>query len=82
MRLISLLIGLVIIAYLISKQLEPDSSSNDIDDIIDQQDIALPKVPVSPKDIKGFETEMNKFIQDTAANRQEELEKIEKGLNK
>lgn len=82
MKLISLLIGLVIIAYLISKQLVAESPSSDINAIFDKQEIALPKIPVTQKDVKGFEVDMNKFIQDTAAERNKEFEKIEESLSK
>ncbi len=54
MRLISLLVGLVIIALLISKQLSPGSSSNDKDTAMDKQGITLPRVPVAPKDVKNL----------------------------
>ena len=75
MRLISLLIGLVLIAFLISKQLASDSPSRDIAAIIEEDGISLPKVPVSPKDLKAFEADMNAFIENAASERKEELEK-------
>jgi len=82
MRLISLLIGLILVAYLVSTQLSPDSTSGDINTNIDQQDVTPPKVPVAPSELKEFEADMNTFIQDTASERNKKLEALEGSSNK
>ena len=82
MRLISLLIGLILVAYLVSTQLSPDSTSGDINTNIDQQDVTPPKVPVAPSELKEFEADMNTFIQDTASERNKKLEALEGSPNK
>ena len=82
MRLISLLIGLILVAYLVSTQLSPDSTSGDINTNIDQQDVPPPKVPVAPSELKEFEADMNTFIQDTASERNEKLKALEDSSNK
>lgn len=75
MRLISLLIGLVIIMYLMSKTLAPTTTKNNINEIVEKQGITLPQVPTSAQDLKKFEADINNFIQDTTTKRQQELEK-------
>jgi hypothetical protein len=82
MRLISLLIGLILVAYLVSTQLSPDSTSGDINTNIDQQDVPPPKVPVAPSELKEFEADMNTFIQDTASERNKKLKALEDSSNK
>lgn len=76
MRIISLLIGLLVVAYFINLQISSKSPSKDIIEIIDKQDISLPKIPVTPKDLKEFETDINKFLQDAMSERKKELDKI------
>ena len=74
MRLISLLIGLVIIALLIGRQLTSDAPSSEAQDHIDNQNVTLPKIPVAPENVKEFEADLNEFIQDTASKKNKELE--------
>lgn len=73
MKLLSLLIGLVLVAYLMSKQMSSNSQLDDISNI-DQQNISAPKVPVTAKGLKEFETDINTFIENTAADRDKEIE--------
>ncbi len=73
MKLISLLIGLLLIIYLMSKQLAPPAVSV-TDNSLQQEGITLPQVPVSPKDLKKFETDMNNFVQESALKRDAALE--------
>lgn len=77
MRLISLLIGLAIIAYLINKQLTPAPPPSDINTTANSQNIVPPKVPVTPNKVKDFETDINQFVQDAASERNKALEKME-----
>jgi len=75
MRIISLLITLLIIGFLINQQMSSKSSSQrSIDDFFDAQGISAPKTPTSPEEVKIFEKEINKFMQDSALERAKELE--------
>ena len=74
MKLISLLIALLIIGFLVNKQLNSSSSLKEHDDISDNKNISTPKVPTSPKDVKKFEKEMNDFMQDAAAQKAKRME--------
>ena len=76
MRIISILVGLLILAYLSSKQATPEAPSRDLDTVTDNKEITLPKVPTAPENVKDFKTDINKFIQDTASERNKELGKI------
>lgn len=81
MRLISLLLGLVILAYFISKQLASNKPESEITQTLDQQEISTPRVPTTPQDVKKFEANMNDFMQDAAEKRAKALEKIEDATN-
>lgn len=74
MKLISLLIVLVVIAYLISSQLNTESSSQRVKGAVSEHEIDLPKVPTSPNELKAFETDVNTFIQDTSSQPKDQLE--------
>ncbi len=77
MRIISILVGLMILAYLHTRQVTPEAPSSDVNTVMDNNEIAVPKVPTAPENIKDFKTDMNKFIQDTASERNKALEKSE-----
>jgi len=79
MKLISLLVALLLIGLLIAKQLKPNSSSNDIENILGSEKFTTPKVPTSPQELQAFENDINKLIQDSADKRARELEE---SLNK
>ena len=78
MRLISLLLALLLIGFLVIKQLDSSSSNNKIEEVLKSEDINAPKVPSSPKDLREFDEDINKFIQDNADKRAEELDKLER----
>ena len=73
MKIISILIGLVLVALFVMKQLNSGSSRNNIEEVIDKENINTPKVPTSPKDIQKFEKDINKYIQDTTEKKTKEL---------
>jgi hypothetical protein len=75
MRFISLLIALLIIGFLVKKQLDSDSSSTEYEDIISNENITVPKVPTAPKDIQRFEKDINEFMLNAADQRAKEVEK-------
>lgn len=73
MKIISILIGLVLVALFVMKQLNSGSSRNNIEEVIDKENINTPKVPTSPKDIQKFEKDINKYIQDTTEKKNERI---------
>lgn len=72
MKLISLLIALLIIGLLIKGQL--NSSSTAQQDIINDGNIAAPKIPTAPQDVKKFEQDINAFMLDTADQRAKQID--------
>lgn len=74
MRLIAILVGLLIVGYLVNKQLSPHNSSTEHKPGADHQEMVVPDVPQSPADVKAFETDINKFIHDSAEARNKEPE--------
>lgn len=74
MRLISLLVGVLLVGLFIMKQLDSSSSVNENIHAVDTGDFKTPKVPTTPQGIAEFEGDMNKFIQDNADKRARELE--------
>lgn len=74
MRLISILIGLAIIAFMVNKQLNTTSAPMDTEVNIGDRINAAPKVPTSPEGVKQFDADMDKFMQDTEAQRNKKLE--------
>lgn len=78
MKLISLLIGLIVVMYLVNKQLAPDALSHSVTDAIEDQSNGLSNMlslPTSPKDINKFEQDLNQLVEKSTSNRNEELEK-------
>ena len=75
MRLISLLIVLLLTGLLIMKQLNLSSSDTVSQEVVSGEGVTVPQVPASPKDVKQFEEDMKKFMQDTVDQRSKELEK-------
>ena len=74
MRIISLLIALLIIGFLVKKQLDSNSSTTEYEDIISNENITVPKVPTAPNDVQKFEKDMNEFILNAADQRAKEVE--------
>ena len=74
MRLISILLVLVLIAFLVMKQLNSDSSRNNVEEALDTGGVKTPKVPTSPEDIQEFEEDINKFMQENTEKRNKKIE--------
>jgi len=74
-RLISILLVLVFIAFLVMKQLDSGPSKNNVEEISNNENVNTPKVPTSPKGIQEFEKDMNKLILDQTEKRNENIEK-------
>lgn len=72
MRMIFLLVVLLIIALVVTRQIggpsAPDPTSASV------QTNQPPKVPTRPQDVQKFGQDMDKFVQDSAARRQQKIE--------
>lgn len=75
MKLLSILIVLVIVAFLAVKQLDSSSSSNKAAEILGSENSAAIKAPTSVKDLQKFEDDMNKLMQDSTEKRRDAIEK-------
>lgn len=69
MKFISLLLALLIIGFLATKQLGSGSSNSDLVEIVDELDIVVPEMPSAPNDIQTFENDVNDLIQNAADKR-------------
>jgi len=74
MKFISLLIALLIIGFLVKKQLDSSSSNTEYEEIIGNKTITVPKVPTAPKDVQKFEKDINKFMLEATDQREKEME--------
>jgi len=77
MKFISLIIALLIVGFLVKKQLDSSSSSTESQDIINNENILAPKVPTAPKDVRKFEKDINEFMLDADKRAKE----VEESLN-
>ena len=75
MKLISLLVTLLLIAFIAINQLESNSQRHKTAEVIDSESMESPKVPTSPKDVLDFKEDINKYVQDNANKTTKELEK-------
>ncbi|MDS4068723.1 MAG: hypothetical protein RKO24_03800 [Candidatus Competibacter sp.] len=73
MRVVLLLLVLAVIGLTLAKLLggKPPAPATPRE----ASDRALPAVPTRPQDLKGFERDMNRFIQDAATERANREEK-------
>ena len=68
-------VGRIIVGWFIGYEATKFKSSvNESIDAIDSVNFKVPKVPTSPQGISEFEGDINKFIQDNADKRAQELE--------
>ncbi|MGK0500210.1 MAG: hypothetical protein ACJAYG_001857 [Oceanicoccus sp.] len=76
MKFISLLIALLIVGLLVKKQLESGSYRAEYEDIISNENITAPRIPMAPEDIQNFEKDINKFMLDSAKQRKKAAEAL------
>ncbi|MFT7184904.1 MAG: hypothetical protein ACI84K_000271 [Pseudohongiellaceae bacterium] len=74
MKFISLLLALLIVGFLVKKQLNSSAPSSEINDIVNEVDLLVPEVPTAPKNIQKFEEDINEFMSDAADQRKREVE--------
>lgn len=77
MRMILLLLALLIVGLLVYQQLGgiPDRS---IDPPESEAGSQAPRVPQRPEDLPAFEREMQQFMQDSAEERRQRLDALER----
>lgn len=75
MRLIGLLVALLIIGFVIVKQLDSGSSKHRAYEVLDDHDMNQIELPSTPADLDKFEKNLNQFVQDAADQRADELDK-------
>lgn len=77
MRIVMLLLALAVIGVIVVKQLNIKPSEQAV-----QRDTAssagTPKVPVRPQDLKGFEQDMNRFVEDAGRRQAKEIDEAVK----
>lgn len=77
MRLIVILLALLIVGLLAYQQLGglPDRS---IEPVGGEADAQVPRVPQRPQDLPVFEQQMQQFMQDSAEERRQRLDALER----
>ena len=76
MRLIGLLAVLLVIGFLVYRQIGPDSTPRQ-DPSSAGVDGDTPRVPTTANDLQRFDDEMNRFIRDAAADRERKSRDLE-----
>lgn len=75
MKFISLLIALLIVGFLIKKQLNPSPTNAELKDAFSSENVTIPNVPTHPNDVQKFEHDINEFMLDSADGRASEINK-------
>ena len=73
MKLLSLLLALLLIGFVIKKQLDTNSTSQKLEELIESEGIDTPKLPSSANEYSKFEKDINDFVLDSADKRKQEL---------
>ena len=75
MRLISLLLTLLLVGYLIATQLGHKSQlNNEALNASDTENLSVPRVPTSPKDLPKFKEDINKYLDDSLKKKRQDIE--------
>lgn len=77
MRMIVILLALLVVGLLVYQQLGglPDRS---IDPVGGETGPEVPRVPQRPQDLPAFEQQMQQFMQDSAEERRQRLDALER----
>ena len=73
MKFISLIITILIIGFIVKKQM--NSSTVTKDAINNGNDFTTPKIPTAPEDVQKFREDINELMQNTKDKRDEEINK-------
>lgn len=74
MRMLILLIALAIVGVIVARQL---AGPADTPDTAVTDETSVPDVPTKPQELDGFERDMSRFVQDSAAARRERIDQEE-----
>ena len=73
MKFISLIITVLIIGFIVKKQMNSNTVNKDA---ISHDSISVPKVPATPENVQKFKKDMNQFMKNSADKRDEEIDKL------
>lgn len=73
MRLIILLIALLVVGLLVSQQINNETKP-DVDRAVESSGSNVPNIPVQPQDVRQFEKDMKKFMEDENSERQKRID--------
>lgn len=76
MRLIVILVTLLIVSYAIHQQIGPERAPG-IPAVEKETAILVPRVPQRIEDLGPFETQMRKFVDESARERQRRMEETD-----
>lgn len=76
MRMIVMLVGLLLVGFIISKQLQSPSDTETAQQATSGSE--LPNVPTRPQDVPQFEQDINSFINQT---NEEQTRQIDEAIN-
>ena len=77
MRMIVILLALLIVGLLVYQQLG-GLPSRTIDPVDDETGPEVPRVPQRPQDLPAFEQQKHQFMQDSAEERRQRLDALER----
>jgi len=79
MRFIGLLLALLLVAFLINKQLGSGDPNNRTDALLQEQDPGAPKVPTNPGEVEQFGEDMQQYLDEQAQKRADAIRELEEG---
>lgn len=78
MRLVVVLLALLMVALLVTRQLG-GSLPAQVEKPVAGSEGVVPAMPVRPQDVPGFERQVEGYVNDLAAERAQQLERAESG---
>lgn len=79
MRLIGMLLALLLVAYLVNKQLGSGEADPPAQDIIEGTSPDAPKIPTNSADVEQYGEDMQKYLDDQVKKRAEAIRELEEG---
>ena len=76
MKLISMLLALLIVGYLVLQQVNKPAATDAVD-AASHAEAEPPKVPTQPQDVQAFKQDINQFMHDSKARRDEQMGQAE-----
>ena len=78
MRLISMLIALLIIGFLVYKQVGKISNKKVESAAVEVESAEAPKMPTNMNEVKQFEVQINNYVKEEAAQRARKLDELDR----